>query len=167
MPWQRESMPTAATFQGLKGYLSRSHENLDGTLANIERTLDLLLTIASVNGVLVNWAWIDGQDTSVDPGAGNIRGNNVQLSTVTQFALSRLDLYGRSVFNARFEVLDAGDVILVGDILRGAWHTFTLDGAAVLFETFGQLNLTPTGIGNTANPQSGDIMEVKWLPVLE
>ena len=165
MPYLRDSVPVRAAFTAIKAYLERTFSSLDGWSQTVDAQIANLIRVAELNGVVISWLWDDDLDTTVDPGAGNMRANNNVMSAMTQFSMSGIDVFGRDLDGSRLEFIGTGDFVEVADKEKSADFLYVMDSDIVNNGSWFQMNVTPID-GGSANPTQGDIMEVKWLPNL-
>ena len=160
-----EGPPTGHSGASLTSWLSRLQANLDSFARAISATVDTLRAMRQLAGVTIQWQWSDVTDTTVDPGASMMRGNNINVNVITQISVSNTDLFGRLLDGSELGSIRIGDFWVVADTSGPVWFYYTLDSAIVPMDggAWFQLNVTPVA-GQSGNPGAGNFMENKWLP---
>ena len=163
--FRREAPPTQQRGASLTSWLARLVSNIEAFAKNISATVDTLRQMRQLTGVTINWQWSDLTDTTVDPGAGMMRGNQINLNVVTQLAVSNTDLFGRLVDGSELKGVLAGDFFVVAELTRLTWFYYTLDTAITPMDGGAWFQLNLTGVaGASGNPADMDFMENQWLP---
>ena len=131
-----------------------------------EQTNQILLRIARLNGVTLNVKWNDSGVTNVDPGIGYMAGNSINLSTITEFAASNIDMFGRVYAGTGgIPLVGVGDPWVVSDLENLSWYWYTVSAPLVIETGYFRIPVAPQD-GKSVNPQNNVIMEVHWLPQL-
>lgn len=169
MPFVRDPVPTGGTLVQLRAWLARVFGQLDDWQTLADAQLQTLVFIARAQGITISWLWEAGTDTSIEPAASHVRGNQNNMNIVTQYALSRIELFGRELGGEGIERMRAGDQLLVTNQNKAASFLYTLDAAPVGQTpppaTWFQVDVTPVS-GSSVNPTANDQMDFKWLPPL-
>ena len=131
-------------------------------MLRLENQVRQLIKVAELNGIVLIFQWLDGTDTSVDPGPGQVRGNSAQVANVTQFAFSDTDSYGRVIIGGN--LVKAGDIITFSAVDLTASEVFQLTTDPVPQGSWFQFNVVKLQGATGFNPQSGEYMRVSWRP---
>ncbi len=162
----RDPVPQAGTLTQLLAWLGRVFGQLDDWHTLADSQLETLVFLARAQGITINWLWEAGVDTSTEPAERHVKGNNNLMSLVTQYAISRTELFGRAIGGAALERMRTGDQLFVTNQNKGAQFLYVLSGPPVPQgdpATWFQLDVTPVS-GTSANPTAEDQMDFKWLP---
>lgn len=145
--------------------ISSNLETLQVAINELNRVVGTLRAMRQLNGVTIQWEWSDLTDTTVDPGASMMRGNQINVNVITQFAVSNTDLFGRLLDGSELSSIQAGDFWVVADTSGTVWFYYTLDTLITPMDggTWFQLDVTAVA-GQSGNPGAGSFMENKWLP---
>lgn len=165
MTYQRDTVPNKGTLRDLQAYLERTFSELDAWTLRIEQTITELIRILQLSGITISWEFNDDLDTTVDPGVRNMRGNTNLMDTWTQVSMSNTDIVGREMDGSQLHNVTTGDPVRISDLAKDAVFYYTMDAPIVDNGTWFQMDLTPIE-GNSANPVTGDIMEIVWFPQL-
>lgn len=124
-----------------------------------------LVQYVILQGLTVNLQWDDNTDTLINPANGAMKGNNNNLSGVTEFSASNEDFYGRALDDdARWVTLKNGDFLAVSDREKLSFYVYTLTADPI--DAGAATRIPVTGVqGQSVNPGAGDLMEVKWQPI--
>ncbi len=166
MAFVRDEVPIGGNLANLRKWLHRVFQQLDDWHTLADSQLQTLVFLARAQGITVNWLWEAGIDTSTEPAERHVKGNNNLMSGITQFAVSRVELFGRQIGGAALERMRAGDQLFVSDVNKSAQFLYILSGAPVpqgVPVSWFQLDVTPQS-GTSANPTADDQMDFKWLP---
>lgn len=165
MPYLRDSVPVRAAFTAIKAYLERTFSSLDGWSQTVDANLAALNRIMEINGVIITWVWDDDTDTTVEPLAGTMRGDNNVMSAIAQFSMSNTDSFGRVLDGTQLNAVGVGDFVTVGDREKNAYFQYQMTADVVDNGTWFQMDVAPV-TGSSGNPVNGDLMEVQWFPNL-
>lgn len=107
------------------------------------------------------WTWSDST-VMADPGAGQMRADDSNISTATQLAISTTDSNGIDVRQVLL-LLAANDELLVQDVDSVTVTLFTISAQPTDNTTWFLVPVTVASGGNN-NPRDGDVMELRWYP---
>lgn len=154
--------PFGGQIEGLSRYVSEELERLSAELINLEAAIGRLERLAVVNGVELLYLWSDSQDTTVDPGPGNVRGNALLLGNATELSFSWIDRYGREVINN--SLLKVGDLITVNAADFSGNVVFAATTPSFVENGWSRVGVSNTGGGPGFNPATGEGIRVEWRP---
>jgi len=166
MAFVRDEVPIGGSLGNLRKWLHRVFQQLDDWHTLADSQLQTLVFLARAQGITINWLWEAGVDTSTEPAERHVKGNNNLMSAITQYAISRKELFGREIGGAALERMQTGDQLFVTNQNKGAQFLYVLSGPPVPQgdpATWFQLDVTPVS-GTSANPTAEDQMDFKWLP---
>jgi len=159
--YDKDLPPVGASKATETAYLDRELEKIRVEIENEIQRLDNIYEVLRAGGITTLYFWDDSLVMG-DPGTGNMRGNNVVLQSVTQFAISK-----ETVTQAEppFFRLDGNDRMMVRNETANVSEIYDLDAPPVDNGTWWLFNVThDTGAAN--NPLAGSIMAVIWFPIL-
>lgn len=149
----------------MRRYLDDEIWRLYTRILRLEERVNQLMRIARLNGVVLFYDWDNNTDTSLEPAAGTVKGNNAQISSVTEFAYSTTDAYDREIIGET--VLEPGDLITVSAADLSSASVFTVDALPALQgspPTWARMSVTLVQSGGGWNPAGGDYLRISWRP---
>ena len=162
MAYNKDLAPVGATPEQSRAYLDRELEKVRVEIENEIQRVDQIYEVLRASGITTLYTWDDSL-VMADPGAGFMRGNNIQLQSVTQFAIHKETITGGE---APFFRLDGTDRLLVRNESANVTELYDLDAGPVDNDTWWLFNVTHDS-GAANNPAAGAIMALVWFPVLD
>ena len=163
MPFVRDPVPQSDNVTALRAYLERTLQQLDNWSAQIEGKVNELVRLRAIDGLEVRYVWSDDTTIATPALAGEIKCDEVLPENATQFAISRIDSFGRLALTGIFELFETGFFEL-NDITRDHFYEYTIDTFATQRDDDIVINVTNTASGVGAPPQVGDIVQAQWWP---
>ena len=160
MAYDRDVIP-AGGLDSIRGYLDRELEKIRAFFEVETERLDNIFEILRAGGITTLYTW-DDSIVMADPGAGAMRGNNIQLQSVTQFAIHKDTITGAA---PPFFRLDGNDRMMVRNESANVSEIYDLDASPIDNDTWWLFNVTHDA-GAANNPLVGAIMAVIWFPIL-
>lgn len=161
----KDAPPVRAQPADLQAYLDRELTKIQQVISETLGVLEITRAAHIVNGISSNWSW---SDVIGAPAVGEVKGNAVQLSAITQFEWSHTDGFGRDFADLLGPTdsigLQAGDVISVFNTSRGIDCLYILDSDSVDMGTYERVAVTYQ-TGPSGNPATGDVTILEWKPV--
>jgi len=135
---------------------------LDDWSSQIETRQNQLIQLRAISGLEIRYRWDDTTDIGVEVGTGDVKGDNANLALATQFALSRIDDFGRLALDAQLDFGIPG-FFEVNDLSRDTVFEYSIttqtqrDSDVVLDVVF---------IDETAGgpPQANDLVQAQIWP---
>lgn len=162
MSYVKDSPPIRSELPTRQAHLDRELEKIRSTFEIEIARLDQIYEVLQAGGITTLYFW-DDSVVMADPGTGNMRGDDIQLTSVTQFAIHKVTLTGSE---APFGRLDSNSRMMVRNESSGVEALFSLDSTPVDNATWWLFNVTFIS-GAVNNPVNGAIMSVMWFPVIE
>ncbi len=160
MAYDKDLPPVGASPVQSRAYLERELEKIRVEITNETARLDNIFSVLQAGGLTTLYFW-DDSVVMADPGTGNMRGNNIQLQSVTQFAIHKETITGAE---APFGNLDDTDRMMLRNETAGVANIYDLDAPPVDNDTWWLFDVTHAS-GATNNPIDGAIMSVIWFPI--
>lgn len=157
-----EPGPTAHNIEDLPRYVTQELRRISTEVGRLDNVLRDLIGALISAGIITLYIWDDSLIIA-DPGTGQMRGNGVQLPTVTEFAVSATTV---TAAQPPFQLLDPGDFIVVVNESADVSEIYTLDTNPIFNTTWWQFNVTHVSGANN-NPAAGAIMSFIWFPIAE
>ena len=163
MAYDKDAPPVQASATASRAYLERELTKIQLEFNRVNELVNGLVAALAAGGVASLYIWDDSLVMD-DPGDGNMRANDVQLQSATEFAVAKL-----SATNAEspFGILDPGDVIVVVNETADVQEVYTLDVVPVLNNDAWWLFTVTHQTGQANNPAAGAIMSFIWFPISE
>ena len=163
MAYDKDLPPVNATPVASRAYLERELTKIQLEFARVNELLNGLVAALSAGGVATLYLWDDSLVMD-NPGDGNMRANDVQLQSTTQFAVAALSFTNST---SPFAILDPGDTIVVTNETADVQEVYSLDAEPVLNNDEWWLFTVTHVTGQANNPAAGAIMSFIWYPVSE
>lgn len=155
--------PTAGSPEDLPRYVTQELQAASNEIALNTERIDILYEALRAAGVTTLFFW-DDSVVMADPGPGNMRGNNIQLQSVTEFAIAATTVTGA---DPPFQRLDDNDRVMIrNESGIGVTEIYNLTAAPVFNDTW-WLFAVAHDQGAANNPTLGSIMSMIWFPVFE
>ncbi len=154
--------PTTPSIPDLPRYVTQELERVSLEINRIDSLLSRLVDALISAGITTLFLWNDSTIIA-DPGSGFVLGNNVQLPSVTIFAVSAETV---TLATPPFNLLDAGDRVVVVNESADVQEIYTLDAPPIFQGTWWEFAVTHVQ-GGANNPAAGAIISFIWFPVGE
>ena len=154
--------PTANLLADLPRYVGQELDRVATELELQTERIDILYEALRAAGVTTLFFW-DDSIVMADPGQGMMRGNNIQLQSVTEFAISADTVTQAS---PPFQRLDDNDRVMIRNDSAGVTEIYNLTAFPVFNDTW-WLFAVAHDQGAANNPIDGAIMSMIWFPVFE
>ena len=161
MPLDRTPVPRSK--EPLNAYLERTLQSLDDWASQVEARVNELVRLRAISGLEIRYKWDDTIVIATPVGAGEIKADNANMNLVTQFALSRIDDFGRLALTPTILDYTIPGFFEVNDLTRDNVYEYEIDSQT---QRDTDVVLDVTFIEETAGapPQAGDLVQAQVWP---
>ena len=161
--WQRDTTPRQGG-RAFLGFIERSFQSLDLWTQEMSDRILFLERRAAINGIQIRYLWNDDINITIEAPPGTIKGNDAIPANITQFALSRIDEFGReAIIPDLFENPVQDGYFQVADYTRNTLYIYDIAGPVTGRTTDIVLDVTViSAVG--APPQQDDLTEAFYWP---
>jgi hypothetical protein len=166
--FETQQPPVGQARAELVAWLDREQQLVKAEFDRVRQVTATVVGLLTVNGVATEWLW---SDLLVgDPGAGRVRGDNVNINALTEIVLSMEDGYGRTILGVLpYSGIRVGDFLTMQDTDRAATGYYEVTVAGVV--TPGTPDYLTLGVAvvsaGATNPALDDVMVMRWKWTLD
>jgi len=159
--YEKDPAPIGAGFGEVVAYSDREFEKLRQVVNALNATVETLVRLAELNGVVLLYQWQDDQDTSTAPPSGYMKGNAINIQNATEFALSNQDIYQRGEIGGL--LLQVGDFVTIAAADLTAAEVYAVASPPVQLNGGFSVGVTYLD-GGGYNPAQDEFVRASWRP---